>query len=181
MSLIYNKYTHSYVNKRSAKEGIFRAYLHIKPPLSHFLRESVFSGKSSSGRCSTSTRTDNSAWTSGRRRSSRADTMSYSTDKETSLLLEWFTVAHIKSAHTRTNTVPAAFQWCFCSPVKRSPWSLGGQHCELKVSSSWPSSEQCCWISRTGCAPGCPGPRGWLLLCLWLSGVTQWKTEEQWG
>lgn len=58
-------------------------YLHINPPLSHFLRESVFSGKSSSGRCSTSTRTDNSAWTSGRRRSSRADTMSYITDKAT--------------------------------------------------------------------------------------------------
>lgn len=55
---------------------LFITYLHIKPPLSHFLRESVFSGKSSSGRCRTSTSTDNSAWTSGRRRSSKADTMS---------------------------------------------------------------------------------------------------------
>lgn len=65
-------------------------YLQINPPLSHFLRESVFSGKSSSGRCSTSTKTDNSAWTSGRRRSSRADTMSCGSGIRASLLRQWF-------------------------------------------------------------------------------------------
>lgn len=86
VSVIYNEYTYFHTNLiYLAEEDIFSSYLHIKPPLSHFLRESVFSGKSSSGRCRTSTRTDNSAWTNGRRRSSRADTMSYSPDNETSL------------------------------------------------------------------------------------------------
>lgn len=56
--------------------AVNRAYFDMNPPLSHFLRASVFSGKSSSGRCRTSTSTDSSAWTSGLSRSSRADTMS---------------------------------------------------------------------------------------------------------
>lgn len=51
-------------------------YLQMKPPLSHFRLASVFSGKSSSGLCRTSTSTDSSAWTRGRSRSSSADTMS---------------------------------------------------------------------------------------------------------
>lgn len=142
-------------------------YLQINPPLSHFLRESVFSGKSSSGRCSTSTRTDNSAWTSGRRRSSRADTMSYGSGIGTSLLRQWFD----KHTHvcTHTPTLPEVSLWCSCSPVMQSPQNPCEQHCELKVSSSWLSFERYCWISQTDCAPGCPGPLGWLSLGLWLS------------
>lgn len=57
--------------------GSFHTHFDMNPPLSHFLRASVFSGKSSSGRCRTSTSTESSAWTSGRSRSSSADTMSY--------------------------------------------------------------------------------------------------------
>ena len=142
------------------------SYLHIKPPLSHFLRESVFSGNSNSGRCSTSTRTDSSAWTNGRKRSSRADTMSFIVETETSLMfaeINW----HVE-VQTYTQSIPAASQWCSCSPAKPSPRSLCGRHCEQTISSSWLSSAQCCWISQTGCSPGCPGPQGWLLLCFSL-------------
>lgn len=53
------------------------AYLQMKPPLSHFLLASVFSGKSNSGLWSTSTSTESSACTRGRRRSSSAETMSW--------------------------------------------------------------------------------------------------------
>lgn len=41
-------------------------YRDMNPPLSHFFLASVPGGKSNSGRCRTSTRTDNSAWTNGR-------------------------------------------------------------------------------------------------------------------
>lgn len=60
-------------------QGFYKGttYLQMKPPLSHFLLASVFSGKSSSGLCRTSTSTDNSAWTRGRNRSSNADTISW--------------------------------------------------------------------------------------------------------
>lgn len=59
------------------ERGRQATHLQMKPPLSHFLLASVFSGNSSSGLWRTSTSTDNSAWTRGLRRSSRADTMSW--------------------------------------------------------------------------------------------------------
>lgn len=111
LSLIYNIHTYMYMSIQS----IFRAYLHIKPPLSHFLRESVFSGKSSSGRCRTSTRTDSSAWTSGRRRSSSADTMSCGSDKEPSLHLEWFNSSRIGmhiTLHLQSLDDVPVVPWC---------------------------------------------------------------------
>lgn len=51
-------------------------HLEMKPPLSHLRRASVVGGKSSSGRCSTSTSTDSSACTSGFSWSSSSATMS---------------------------------------------------------------------------------------------------------
>ena len=53
-----------------------QTYFDMNPPLSHFLRASVFSGKSSSGRWRTSTSTESSACTRGLSLSSSADTMS---------------------------------------------------------------------------------------------------------
>ncbi len=77
-------------------------HLEMKPPLSHFCRASVFSGKSSSGRCSTSTNTESSAWTSGRRRSSRADTMSWQTHirAQTKTTIQLFWSPATKAVHS---------------------------------------------------------------------------------
>ena len=52
-------------------------HLDMKPPLSHLRLAAVFAGKSSSGLCKTSTRTDNSACTRGFNWSSNNDTMSW--------------------------------------------------------------------------------------------------------
>lgn len=83
------------------------AYLDMNPPLSHFLRASVFSGKSNSGRWRTSTSTESSAWTSGRRRSSRADTMSCGlTSSEPGLKYNTSPINSLRSEFTtQTNTL----------------------------------------------------------------------------
>lgn len=65
--------------------------------------------------------------------------------------------------------VPAAAQWCSCSPWRPSPPSPAGRRYAPTVSNSWLFSARCCWIWQRGCAPGCPGPRGWRSLCPWLS------------
>lgn len=137
----------------------------MKPPLSHFLRGSVFSGKSSSGRCNTSTRTDNSAWTRGCNLSSSADTMSLIQDRGISVMFEKMNFhVHIQEC----KFVPAASRWCSCSWVKKSLQSLCGRHCEQTASSSLQSSAQGCSILQTDCWPGCPSRQGWLWFCFWL-------------
>lgn len=55
-----------------------RTYLEMKPPFSHCFLASVSIGKSNSGRCKISTKTDNSAWTNGCSWSSKTATISWS-------------------------------------------------------------------------------------------------------
>lgn len=138
--------------------NVWSAYLQMNPPLSHLRWASVCSGNSSSGRWRTSTNTDSSAWTRGLKRSSNAETMSY-------------TYTHTQNKHTveMCNSVmqvvvvtwsPGASRWC-CGSLWR-PWgpSLSEQHYEQTVSSSEQFSEQCCWTWWTDYSPDSPDPLG---------------------
>lgn len=63
---------------------------------------------------------------------------------------------------------PAASRWCSCSLWTHRLWTRVWRRSELTFSNLRWSSVQRCWISQTGCSPGCPGPPEWQWPDFWL-------------